>query len=136
MKPRATLLIVDDNAAVLAVRSMLFDAAGLDVIAVMTLEEAFDHLSNSSIDGLLVDMNLVADDPSDLSGLNVARQSRSLDRTRPVFGFSGVFRLDELPEETRERFTDFFLKGVSRAALENQLQAITDACNSHFLMRK
>lgn len=69
MRPRKTILCVEDNEQVLSVRKFLLETRGYRVVAVSTAAEALEHLKTAaqgSVDLLLADLLLPQMDGNDL----------------------------------------------------------------------
>jgi CheY-like chemotaxis protein len=56
MRPKKTILCVDDNEQILSVRKFLLETRGYRVIAVRSAEEALDHFRLGGIDLVLGDL--------------------------------------------------------------------------------
>jgi two-component system, OmpR family, response regulator CpxR len=88
MRPKKTILCVDDNEQVLSVRSFLLDTRGYRVIAVTTPQEALDIISNSlpgSLDLLLSDLIMPG-----MDGNELVRRAKNLHPTLPTMIVSGT----------------------------------------------
>ena len=110
MRPKKTILCVDDNETVLSVRKFLLETRGYRVLAVATAQEALEILERTlpgSIDLLLTDLLLPQMDGNDL-----VRRARHVHPALPTMIVSGtVTSLD------RGHAADAFLpKGASSAA--------------------
>jgi CheY-like chemotaxis protein len=88
MRPKKTILCVDDNEQVLSVRKFLLDTRGYRVVAVTTPQEALEIISNAlpgSIDLLLSDLVM----PS-MDGNELVRRAKNLHPALPTMIVSGT----------------------------------------------
>lgn len=110
-KPGVKILIVDDNPAVLGARAELFESLGCDVVKAVSADEAIAELKDTSIDVLLVDVNL---EPGtrDQSGLRVAAEAaRARGSDLPIVAYTAYFAEGELPMEDHPWVARWFTKG-------------------------
>lgn len=88
MRPRKTILCVDDNEQVLSVRKFLLETRGYRVLPMRTGAEALDHLREAvpgSIDLLLTDLVLPG-----MDGNELVRRAKGLHPTLPALLVSGT----------------------------------------------
>jgi len=88
MRPRKTILCVEDNEQVLSVRKFLLETRGYRVLAVTTPVEALEHLQSAmpgSIDLLLADLLLPV-----MDGNELVRRAKQLHPTLPTLLVSGT----------------------------------------------
>jgi CheY-like chemotaxis protein len=88
MRPKKTILCVDDNEQVLSVRTFLLETRGYRVIAVTNPQDALDAISNSlpgSLDLLLCDLIMAQMDGNELVG-----RAKQLQPTLPAMIVSGT----------------------------------------------
>jgi two-component system, OmpR family, response regulator CpxR len=88
MRPKKTILCVDDNEQVLSVRTFLLETRGYRVIAVPTPQEALDTIANSlpgSLDLLLCDLVMPR-----MDGNELVRRAKELHPTLPAMIVSGT----------------------------------------------
>ncbi len=88
MRPKKTILCVDDNEQVLSVRTFLLETRGYRVIALADPKDALDTISNSlpgSIDLLLCDLVMPQMDGNDL-----VRRAKQLHPCLPAMIVSGT----------------------------------------------
>jgi CheY-like chemotaxis protein len=88
MRPKKTILCVDDNEQVLSVRSFLLDTRGYRVIAVTTPNEALDIIANAvpgSLDLLLSDLIMPG-----MDGNELVRRAKNLHPALPTMIVSGT----------------------------------------------
>lgn len=88
MRPRKTILCVEDNEQVLSVRKFLLETRGYRVVAVASSAEALEHLQGAipgSIDLLLADLIL-----PQMDGNELVRRAKRLHPTLPTLLISGT----------------------------------------------
>jgi len=88
MRPKKTILCVDDNEQTLSVRSFLLDTRGYRVIAVATPNEALEIIANSlpgSLDLLLSDLIMPG-----MDGNELIRRAKNLHPALPTMIVSGT----------------------------------------------
>jgi CheY-like chemotaxis protein len=88
MRPKKTILCVDDNEQVLSVRTFLLETRGYRVIAVPTPQEALETIANSlpgSLDLLLCDLVMPR-----MDGNELVRRAKELHPTLPAMIVSGT----------------------------------------------
>lgn len=88
MRPRKTILCVEDNEQVLSVRKFLLETRGYRVVAVSTAAQALDHLHSTvpgSIDLLLTDLIL-----PQMDGNELARRAKQVHPAIPTLLVSGT----------------------------------------------
>lgn len=78
------VLLVDDDAAVLAVSKLLLSRSGFDVDAAQSAERALELLATHSYGAILSDINMEG-----MSGLDLLRRIRERDLDTPVILFTG-----------------------------------------------
>jgi two-component system, OmpR family, response regulator CpxR len=88
MRPKKTILCVDDNEQVLSVRTFLLETRGYRVIAVGNPQEALDTIASSlpgSLDLLLCDLVMPR-----MDGNELVRRAKELHPTLPAMIVSGT----------------------------------------------
>lgn len=88
MRPRKTILCVEDNEQVLSVRKFLLETRGYRVVAMTSAAEALEHLQTAmpgSIDLLLSDLIL-----PQMDGNELIRRAKSLHPSLPGLLVSGT----------------------------------------------
>ena len=88
MRPKKTILCVDDNEQILSVRTFLLETRGYRVIAVPNAEEALATLANSvpgSLDLLLCDLMM-----PQMDGNELVRRAKQLHPMLPAMIVSGT----------------------------------------------
>ncbi len=87
MRPKKTILCVDDNEQILSVRTFLLETRGYRVIAVATPQEALDTIANAvpgSLDLLLSDLLM-----PQMDGNELVRRAKQLHPCLPAMIVSG-----------------------------------------------
>jgi CheY-like chemotaxis protein len=88
MRPKKTILCVDDNEQILSVRTFFLETRGYRVIALANPQDALDTISNSlpgSIDLLLSDLIM-----PQMDGNELVRRAKHLHPTLPAMIVSGT----------------------------------------------
>ncbi|GAC1424702.1 MAG: hypothetical protein NVSMB62_21700 [Acidobacteriaceae bacterium] len=88
MRPKKTILCVDDNEQVLSIRSFMLETRGYRVIAASTPHEALEHIASSapgSIDLLLCDLLMPC-----MDGNELVRRAKELHPSLPALITSGT----------------------------------------------
>lgn len=110
MRPKKTILCVDDNEQILSVRTFLLETRGYRVVALLNPHEALETISKSlpgSIDLLLCDLIM-----PQMDGNELVRRAKQLHPTLPAMIVSGTVTAYD-----RAGRADVFLpKGGSSAA--------------------
>ena len=108
---RQRILIVDDDQSLLAAMTAAFTAAGRDVVASSTFEEARDRLRTETFDALLTDVRLGA-----FNGLQLAVIARDVHPSMRILVFSG-FDDPVLRAEAEQLGATYLVKPVTGRAL-------------------
>jgi len=110
MRPRKTILCVEDNEQILSIRKFLLETRGYRVLTASSAAEALEHLQAAlpgSIDLLLSDLIL-----PQMDGNELARRAKQLHACLPVLIVSGT-----VTSFDRAVFADAFLpKGAHSPA--------------------
>ncbi len=88
MRPKKTILCVDDNEQILSVRTFLLETRGYRVIAVGNPQDALDAISNSlpgTLDLLLCDLVMPL-----MDGNELVRRAKQIHPTLPAMIISGT----------------------------------------------
>jgi CheY-like chemotaxis protein len=103
MRPKRTILCVDDNEQALSIRKVMLETRGYRVLACTSGREAWDAFRQGEIDLVLSDLFM-----PDMDGAELAAKIKDAAPHTPVILFSGKVRAYE--KETR---ADLFLpKGM------------------------
>lgn len=119
---RPTVLLVDDEAVVLASLGRYLQIAGYDVRTAADVDPAFDVLRKSAIDAVILDVRL----PGDRSGLEVLEYLRLDENWRdlPVIILTGVRLTPEEEEIVRHYPAHVFYKPQGYGELVQQLNRL------------
>jgi two-component system response regulator CpxR len=88
MRPKKTILCVDDNEQILSIRTFLLQTRGYRVVALSSPQEALDNIANSlpgSIDLLLCDLLM-----PQMDGNELVRRAKEIHPTLPAMIVSGT----------------------------------------------
>ncbi len=103
MKPKRTILCVDDNEQSLSIRKVMLETRGYRVIACSEARRALEEFRNGGVDLVLSDLVM-----PNMDGTELIREIKSLSPHTPAILFSGKIKVYE-----RETQADVFLpKGM------------------------
>ena len=103
MKPKRTILCVDDNDQSLSIRKVMLETRGYRVIACSDAQQALDEFQRSSVDLVLTDLVM-----PNMDGIELIRRVKELSPHTPTILFSGKIKVFE-----RDTQADVFLpKGM------------------------
>jgi len=103
MKPKKTILCVDDNEQLLSIRKVILETRGYRVLACHTAREALDMFSRGGIDLVLTDLVM-----PELDGAEFIEKIKQISPETPAILFSGKIKIYE-----RDTRADVFLpKGM------------------------
>ena len=107
MKPKRTILCVDDNEQSLSIRKVILETRGYRVVACRTGEEALDQFRQGGIDLVLSDLVMPG-----LDGHKLIEEIKNISPATPAILFSGKIKIYE-----RDLRADLFLpKGMYATA--------------------
>jgi len=108
MKPKKTILCVDDNEQYLSIRKVLLETRGYRVIACTTGTQALDAFRSGGVDLVLSDLVM----PNGMDGSQLIEQVKTLSPQTPAILISGRVKIYE-----HESRADLFLpKGMYEPA--------------------
>ncbi len=103
MKPKRTILCVDDNEQSLSIRKVMLETRGYRVIACSSAVEALEHFRTGGVDLVLTDLVMPGVD-----GTRLIDEVKSVSPETPTILFSGKIRIYD-----RDTRADVFLpKGM------------------------
>jgi two-component system, OmpR family, response regulator CpxR len=103
MKPKRTILCVDDNEQSLSIRKVMLETRGYRVITCSNGEEALKAFNNGSIDLVLTDLVMPG-----LDGTELVARIKEISPQTPAILFSGKIKVYE-----KDTLADVFLpKGM------------------------
>lgn len=107
MKPKKTILCVDDNEQSLSIRKILLETRGYRVIACNNGEQALQAFQNGAVDLVLTDLMMPG-----IDGSRLIEEVKRLSPQTPALLFSGRVKIYE-----RDTLADLFLpKGMYEPA--------------------
>jgi CheY-like chemotaxis protein len=107
MKPKKTILCVDDNEQSLSIRKIMLETRGYRVLAFNSGEQALEAFRRGGIDLVLTDLVMPGSD-----GARLIEEIKNLSPQTPAVLISGRTKINE-----RETFADLFLaKGMHEPA--------------------
>jgi len=120
---RPTLLVVDDDAAVLETLARLLQHYGFDVVPENDAVSAIAAIyARDDIDGMVTDFEMPG-----FNGAQLARAAKDKNPAMPVFICSGI----NPPEFDSPPWDGWFLKGAHVTELIRQLQVVTGAAGDN-----
>jgi two-component system response regulator CpxR len=103
MKPKRTILCVDDNEQSLSIRKVMLETRGYRVIACSSAQDALEHFRKGGVDLVLTDLVMPGVD-----GTRLIDEVKSVSPETPTILFSGKIRIYD-----RDTRADVFLpKGM------------------------
>jgi len=108
MRPKRTILCVDDNEQALSIRKLMLETRGYRVLACSNGQQALEAFKKGGVDLVLSDLQMPGLDGAELVG-----KIKDLSATTPAIIFSGKTRFYE--KETR---ADLFLHKGMYAPIE------------------
>ena len=108
MKPKRTILCVDDNEQSLSIRKVMLETRGYRVISCYTAEEALEIFKQGGVDLLLTDFVLPG-----MDGQKLVEECKNLSPQIPAILFSGKVKIYD-----RECRADLFLPKGQYAPIE------------------
>src|SRR5579885_2103214 len=108
MKPKRTILCVDDNEQSLSIRKVMLETRGYRVLTTSNGREALDLIRRGGVDLLLTDLVM-----PDLDGNELVRQAKELSPFTPAILFSGHTKF-----VTSDCTADLFLPKGTHAPIE------------------
>ena len=111
-----TVLVVEDEVELLRSRLRQLAAHGVRAIGALTAEHAAAYVvaAGTPLSLAIIDVNLRPDDPTDRSGLALARLLRSSGMSMPVVGYSAHFEDGVISDRDRSVFQAWIDKGRLR----------------------
>jgi CheY-like chemotaxis protein len=108
MKPKRTILCVDDNEQSLSIRKVMLETRGYRVVSCCTAEEALELFQQGGIDLLLTDFVLPG-----MDGQKLVEHVKNMSPQTPAILFSGKVKFYD-----RDCRADLFLPKGSYAPIE------------------
>ena len=107
MKPKRTILCVDDNEQSLSIRKVMLETRGYRVITATDGQQALDHFRRGGVDLVLSDLVMPG-----LDGHKLVEEVKALSPQTPAILFSGKIRV----YDTDTRADVFLPKGMHAPA--------------------
>jgi CheY-like chemotaxis protein len=104
MKPKRTILCVDDNEQSLSIRKVMLETRGYRVIACNNAQEALQHFRQGGVDLVLTDLVM----PDGVSGRDLAHRLQARSPTLKIILTSG-YGADISPRSREARLGPSFL---------------------------
>jgi two-component system response regulator CpxR len=108
MKPKRTILCVDDNEQSLSIRKVMLETRGYRVITCTNGQDALEHFKQGGVDLVLTDLIMPG-----LDGHKLIEEIKNLSPQTPAILFSGKTKIYE-----RDMRADLFLPKGMYAPLE------------------
>ncbi len=108
MKPKRTILCVDDNEQSLSIRKVMLETRGYRVLTAITAEHALEIFSHGGIDLVLTDLVMPG-----LDGTELIARIKSVSPATPTILFSGKVKVYE-----KDTQADVFLPKGAYAPVE------------------
>ena len=105
---KKTILIVDDDEAIINMMRLAFSRAGYDVVSAERGKQAMEILEQENIHVIFTDLNM-----PEMNGMELCRKIRKNIPMAMVFAVTGYASLFELTECREAGFDDYFVKPVS-----------------------
>ncbi|MBV8208313.1 MAG: response regulator [Acidobacteria bacterium] len=97
MRPKKTILCVDDNEQLLSIRKVILETRGYRVLAAPTAAQALTLFHNNAVDLVLSDLIM-----PDFDGRQLIQQIKGISPQTPAILFSGkltIFSGEEMPAD-------------------------------------
>ncbi len=117
IEPKPTMLVVDDDVAILRTFRRILEKNGYEVVTAETGKEAEAELEKHGYDGAVVDLRL-----PDMNGLDLLPRMQERDPKMVKIVLTGVTNFDEVCRTARERADIFLEKPVQPETLLNVLK--------------
>src|SRR5947209_6394391 len=108
MRPKKSILCVDDNEQSLSIRKVMLETRGYRVVACTSGHEALEHFKNGGIDLLLSDLVM-----PDFDGAKLVEKIKQMSPETPAILFSGKIKVYE-----KDTHADIFLPKGMYAPME------------------
>ncbi|MBN2452929.1 MAG: response regulator [Candidatus Omnitrophica bacterium] len=116
---KKTVLVVDDEADFLKVIKFRLEANGYDVVTAATGKDALDKVRTCRLDAVLLDVLL-----PDMSGIDVLREIRKLQKDLPVFIITAFSNKERFELANKFSASGFIVKSGD---LQKEIEHITGA---------
>lgn len=110
MESSVTVLIADDDKAIVTALTLLLDSKHIDSVACSNPNEVLDQVRNRAFKLALIDLNYHEDTTSGKEGLELISEIRKLDNELPVVVMTGWGTVDIAVEAMKRGAVDFIEK--------------------------
>lgn len=114
-----TILLVDDDDAILEISSEYFELKGYRIITATDGVQALNIIKNEKIDCCVTDINM-----PQMDGMKLAEQLRKIDNTIPVIIMTGYPSLQNSIKTLQNGVVDFLIKPVHLNQMELSIQRV------------
>lgn len=108
MRPKRTILCVDDNEQALSIRKLMLETRGYRVVACTTGHQALEAFKQGGVDLVLSDLQMPG-----LDGATLVQKIKEISSTTPTILFSGKIRVYD-----KDMHADVFLPKGMYAPIE------------------
>jgi len=108
MRPKRTILCVDDNEQALSIRKLMLETRGYRVVACSNAQQALEAFKQGGVDLVLSDLQMPG-----LDGAGLVQKIKEISATTPAILFSGKIRAYE-----QDTHADVFLPKGMYAPIE------------------
>jgi DNA-binding NtrC family response regulator len=134
---KASILVADDQADVLAALRLLLKAEGFDIATATSPSEVLELLELDEFDCLLLDLNYTRDTTSGQEGLELLPRIQALDSTLPVIVMTAWGSIESAVEAMRRGARDYIEKPWDNdrllATINSQLVLVQAVRRAQFL---
>ena len=134
---KASILVADDQADVLAALRLLLKAEGFDIATATSPAEVIELLELDEFDCLLLDLNYTRDTTSGQEGLDLLPRIQALDSTLPIIVMTAWGSIESTVEAMRRGARDYIEKPWDNdrllATIASQLELVQAVRRAQFL---
>jgi len=134
---KASILVADDQADVLAALRLLLKAEGFDIATATSPAEVVELLELDEFDCLLLDLNYTRDTTSGQEGLDLLPRIKTLDSTLPIIVMTAWGSIESAVEAMRLGARDYIEKPWDNdrllATISSQLELVQAVRRAQFL---
>ena len=134
---KASILVADDQADVLAALRLLLKAEGFDIATATSPAEVIELLELDEFDCLLLDLNYTRDTTSGQEGLDLLPEIQALDSTLPIIVMTAWGSIESTVEAMRRGARDYIEKPWDNdrllATIASQLELVQAVRRAQFL---
>ncbi|GAB2198197.1 sigma-54-dependent transcriptional regulator [Sessilibacter sp. MAH4] len=131
-----TILVVDDNDAVITALELLLELEGWSVVIANSVEAALTELSNHEVDLVVQDMNFKADKTSGEEGIELFYNIRDLYPDLPIILLTAWTHLETAVELVRGGAADYLAKPWDDKKLLTTVRNLLELGGTHKQLKK